>query len=129
MVFDANKFTVNYVQFYINETPVLPNAYTPNFENDDYVMSFVGLLRTLRLMNSPQPMCPIDYTQFAGANAVFGVDLSADMSNLSIPAQGSISVEVRFKNNLTETINGLVIAEYRSCVFIDKNGDVTQKDL
>ena len=129
MVFDGAKWGISYVQFYIDGIPTSFNAFTPNFDSEDYVMSYVGLLRALRLMNSPQPICPLTYRSFGGGNTIFGVDLSADMSNLAMPSKGSISVEVRFKNNITESLNGLVVAEYRSCIQIDKNGDVTQNDL
>ena len=129
MLFDAAKYQLNYVQFYIDGVPTSFNAFTPDFESGDYVMSYIGLLRALRLTNSPRPICPVTYESFGGPCAIFGTDLSADMSNLAMPSEGNISVEVRFKNNLKESLNGLVIAEYRSCVQIDKNGDVTQNDL
>ena len=128
-MFNGKSLNINYVQFFVDNVPTAFNAFTPDFEKEDYVMSYIGLLRALRLLGNPQAKCPVTYNSFAGPNTIFGVDLSADMSNLAMPSDGSISVEVRFKNNVTESLNGLVIAEFRSCVYIDKNANVTQKDL
>lgn len=125
MIFSAADYGVNFCQFYINDMPVLSRAYQPDFSNKDYVMSYFGMLRALRTVTN----CPVSYDNFGGTQAFFCFDLSPDQTNLMASAKGNLSVEVRFKRNLREAINGVLFGEFRSCVSIDKNHNVEQYDL
>ena len=129
--FPGAKYKINYVDFYVNEESVLPMPYQPDFANNDYCYSYLGFLKTLRLLNKSNPICPLDYDTFKNIFTVFGVDLSADASNLTIANDGNVnvSIQVRFKENLPTAATGLLIAEYRSCVYIDHNNNVVQRDM
>ena len=128
-LFPAAQCGISFVQFYINENPVLFPPYLPDFENGDAVESFTGLIKALRTFRTGQQYSGLGYRSFCGNLGIFGCDLSPDQSNLSPSGTGSISVEVHFKNATKEPLAGMLIAEYRSCVYIDKYRSVTQTAL
>lgn len=129
IVFSGSQYQISYVNFFVNDESVLSMPYKPDFKKKDYVMSYVGLLRAMRLLNSQKPIAPMDYDAFGETASIFGVDLTADASNLAPLGLGNVSVEVHFKNNLTESVNGVLVAEYRSCVYVDNYRNITQADL
>lgn len=128
-LFSGKDFKISHVNFYVNDETVLSRPYTPDFTNSDYVLSYLGLLRTLRQMNTANPIAPVSYYDYGNIMTVFGVDLTADETNLAPMGIGNVSIEVMFEEGLTVAAKGLVVAEYRTCMYIDKNRTVTERDL
>jgi len=60
---------------------------------------------------------------------ILGFDLTpdreADEEDISLPSQGNVSIEVRFKKPLPEPITCILYAEFRGHIEIDSSTNVT----
>ena len=128
MIFPSSHFGVNYVQFFVNTIGLLKRPYQPDFCRSESNRSYMGLLEAARVL-SHGGRIGITSEEFNMCYGLFGYDLTADGSNFSHMTEGNLSVEIRFRNNTTVSLSGIVIAEFPKMCRIDKNGDVYSNDL
>jgi hypothetical protein len=118
---------VNYVDFMVNEKSVLCQPYKPDYDNDQFLDVLQGFYQTLRILGKDAKRQMSNF-YFRGGYAIYGVDLSPDMSSYSPSQTGNFSVEVRFKEAPTEELEGILVGEFSHTVTIDKNGQVNMLD-
>ncbi len=123
VLFPAYNFKVSNIQFYVNERAVLPRPFLPKWKEGQYVYEYQHLLNVSGLSSGTDGSC-LDYEAFGQDYGVFAVKLKG-FEGLE---EGSVSVELRFDEPTTQAIACSMIPEFRSCVFLDTNGNVTQSD-
>lgn len=123
LLFQAYKYKVNYIQFFVNEKPVLSKPYTPNFETGEYVAEYNSLLRVLNLDQS-RTGCSMTYTNFGEDYGIFAVSFQEFRHLKDV----NLSLEVRFASGTTANLSGLFIPQYRSYLELDDCGGVSQFD-
>ena len=124
----AGKYNLNFVDFYVNQDSILTKPYTPDFDNGDYIESFLGLTKTLRALNSDQ-WFPLSCKEWGTDYSIFGADLTADKTNFNSTSEGTVSLQVQFKDVTTEAVSGILIGEFRSAIKIDKHNNVSVIDV
>ena len=56
---------------------------------------------------------------------IFVIRLAEDVSNFGLAREGNIGIVMHFATNTTETLNCIVLSEYRNVMEINKAGEVT----
>uniref|UniRef100_T1J0X3 Uncharacterized protein n=1 Tax=Strigamia maritima TaxID=126957 RepID=T1J0X3_STRMM len=101
---------------------------TPNFSGGSVAREFVQLYSAMNRADKEVGL-NISYTDYMyGGYTLFAFDLtqdgSASKSHFNLVKQGTLRVELRFKNALPETVSLLIFAEFQSLIKIDKNCNV-----
>lgn len=121
LVFNAAKYKINHVQFFVNEKPVLPTPYRPDFDSKEFTTEYAGLLQVLGLDRTKYESM-MTYELFGTVYGVFGVGFG----EFNEYENATLSLEVQFKEGTTETLSGLLIPEYNACLELDSNGNVSE---
>lgn len=126
--FKFSNYDLNYLCA-LNGSSSLPSkAYQPNFADDMYARSYLGLFLNLnRYHNSPN--INISYGEYKNGYALYAIDLTPDLaageSHSSINKTGNLAFDIKFNTALPETVTLVVYAEYRNLIEIDKSRGVT----
>lgn len=125
VVFPAFKYDVNYVQFFINERPVLVKPYRPDFKEGKTVPEYFMALEQLGLGLGKSTLSNgMSYTHFNQFYGVFAVDLTEFSEN----DQGALSIELRFGTATEKPISGLVLAQFQSYTKITSTDEISVED-
>ena len=125
MLFSSRKFDLSLVQLYIDDMRVLPTPLTPDWSRHHYATEYMTLLqnigadRDMRLGGG----C-IEFDQLAGDYGVFCLGVRG----VDGRETGSLSVELGFSKGTPRQICGFIMGEFRSCMILNKDGEVRQTD-
>lgn len=125
--FKFGHYNVNYISAYINGIQVNSRPFLPDFKKGLYAREYLGLFETLNQLTTDS-VIPLSKDEWSNGNTIFGFNLAPDLSDgymltghVNHSSQGTLRLEIRFAEALTETINVLVYCEYDSILHIDKN--------
>ena len=119
-------YNLDYLQCSINGEPIRSEAYQPDFENGIYDEEYLEFLRiTGNLNNNPQTT--VTPSKWRYGYTIFAFDASPDQSDdtdkngyLNLRQDGSLSLSMRFKQQLNETVNCIMFCEYDNQMSIDE---------
>jgi len=123
MIFPAHSFGVSEVQFYVDDRAVLAKPYKPKWSIDSYLQEYQSLLKVMDLDRGDGGSC-MKYETFGKDYGIFAVNLRGFEGR----DRGVVSVELRFEEGLKTSVAGLLIPEFRSCIMIDSDKNVSQND-
>jgi transposase-like protein len=120
-------FDLNYFQLYINGEPFMTKVFQPDFSKNKFIREYRWALDNIGIQHgdSTNGITPEDYKS---NSFVMAFDMSPDMCNGFHPhgsQQGTIDVQVAFKNVLPENIIVLFYAVKNEAIVIDEHGNVT----
>lgn len=123
-----NHHNANYVQFFRNGRPVTSRPIECDWAGKSYMPAYRSVLSMLGATNTNKEV-DLDYEAFGNNLSLWGVRLEAD--NFAASKQGSFGLEVRFKNraNSDKTLIGVLVCEFASCLWIDKNRECSVIDV
>lgn len=98
------------------------NPLEPKFEENNYIDCYWSLLRAMRQQASGFSL-DVGWEEFKQQSCLFAYDLAPDIGSPS--KSGSFSVETRFETSTTDTLIGLVIGEFKSCMLLNKHREVS----
>lgn len=119
-------FSMERVQCYVNGKSVAARPYEPDFENKNYVHSYLGLCDAIGGWR--QNYWPsVSYTDFANGCCFYAFRLEPETScdYINPPRTGNVSVEIKFKQAHGFSINAVLFAEFDSTIYINETGQVT----
>jgi len=127
----ANPFffqshTLNHLNVYINGEPIVGKDFKPNFETENYAREYAWFLDNSGIGTTGANGITKD--EFKSNTCFFPFDLSPDWCNsvyLHGYEEGSIDIDIGFKNPPTENIYCMMYASYDELITIDKNRNVT----
>ena len=128
--FNFQHFNLNRFNVIKNGQNVFPKAFTPDFENDDYMDLFRHLYDSVGFGIS-NFTCAITVEAFKKGRCILPVDLTPDRCNnfhLHPDEKGKIDVELGFKSAVTHNIYLLSYAVYNSGIKIEETGQVIRPD-
>ncbi len=123
VIFPAAKYKLCEVQFLVDERQVLPQPYRPEWTNKNFLYEYQSLLSVMNLDGSLVGSS-MDFNHFATDYGIF----AANLRGFEGKERGNVSVQLAFSTGLQSAAAGLMICEYRSCVILDQDKNVSQSD-
>ena len=121
---------LNHISLNVDGIMVPSIPYKPNFDNSTAVREFIGLYKALN-QDEGLPHINIKYSEFIINKTLFGFDLSKDgtlggeSGTLNLLQRGSIRLELRFTETLSEQMKIIVFSQFDNVITIDKDRNVS----
>lgn len=123
--FNYQHFNFNYLAFHLNGIQYPEKAFTPDFSRGHYIREYLSLFEATNQMDDS--CITFDRRAFATGSTMVGVNFAPDLSSgccasgyVSPIRYGSLRVQVRFKEALSETINMLVYLDFDDMIEINQ---------
>ena len=123
--FNFKHFNCNYICSYIDGVQVPSIPYTPDFNSGIYTREYLGLFESVNQLTTDSTIS-LSKSDWAKGNTVFGFNYAPDLANSCIQEghtspikRGSMGLQLKFSEALTETINVLIYLEYDNLIQID----------
>lgn len=125
--FNFQHFTLNKIALYREGVSVPGRPFTPDFENEKYLRSYLHTMRTLNFYNSDDTN-GITPKMFGNGYTIYAYDLTPEKDITAVHNQGIVSKNLRlelfFKDPLPQTINVLLFASYNSAIEVTQLRDI-----
>ena len=123
--FNFQHFKVNSIAMYLDGQQIPGKPITPDFENNLYTESYGKTMQATGTLNSsfgPN----ITYSDFKGGYAIFGYDLTPDLSTngTATKRNGKLEIEVKYKDDLSQLVSIVSYAENDNNIYIDRDRNV-----
>jgi hypothetical protein len=124
--FNFQDFGLSFIDVSVNGDKSSSVPIHVDFNADQYIQLYYNLFYALGITNDD---CGIEMTRsdFKGS-PLMAYNLRHVKDSFTLPRHGSVKIELKFKNGLTEAVTVLVYAEYQSILHIDKNKNIFYKD-
>ena len=122
--FNFQHMNANYLEVTVDGQPVPNRPLKPNFEEKNYVASYLSLLDSD--LNRKKGII-IRMGDYPGGYALYLFDIQSFLSGkiMSSPMKGHLRLSLRYAKALAETINVIVYAKFPEIVRIDQSRNVT----
>ena len=107
---------------YLDGNQIPSKPYTPDFDNNNDIRSYISLFTGTGQMNTNEGN-HISRKAYGEGYSLFAFNLSPDSHSadaFQLIKQGSLRLEMHFKNSLSTTINVVVYAEFDNIIEVDK---------
>ena len=125
--FNFQHFDLNKIALYRDGVSIPGRPFTPDFDNGQFVRSYMNTIRTLGYYNTDDSN-GLTMNMFANGYTIYAYDLTPEKDITATYSQGIVSKNLRlelfFKTPLPKTINVLLFATYNSLVEVTKLRDV-----
>ena len=124
--FKFDHFNADFLALYLDGSQVPCKPLQPDFDNNLYTRSYVSLFTGTGLLTQDRGN-QISWDDFANGYTLFAFDLTPDLSDgghFNVIKQGNLRLELHFKEQLAQTVNAIVYAEFDNVIEIDKARNV-----
>jgi hypothetical protein len=129
--FDTNPYnfennSINYIALRVNGALVPTDPYEPNFDDNLFVREYRSFFDNLGIHHDDAGNF-ISAKYYKNGCTLFAFDLTPDRCNgfhFHPTATGTIDLEVKLKNTLTDTVTIMAFATYNAIISIDKDFNV-----
>ena len=127
--FNFGNHFLNYLALYVDGVQVPSKALQPNFKTCKYVEAYHTLFSGtgIHFLNQGNSISRNDYPH---GYCLYVFDLTPDLAansdtHFNLIKHGSVRIELRFEETLTETLNCIIYTEYDSVLEIDQSRQVS----
>ena len=120
--FNFKHNNINFLALYLDGNQIPSKPYTPDFDNNNDIRSYISLFTGTGQMNTNEGN-HISRKAYGEGYSLFAFNLSPDShsaDDFQLIKQGSLRLEMHFKNSLSTTINVVVYAEFDNIIEVDK---------
>lgn len=125
--FNFTHFGLNYLSLFVDSKQIPSKALTPDVDNLDYLESYHTLFSGtgIHFHDTGNDISRIDYPDGYFFH-VFDLtnDMSASENFWNLQRQGTVRLELRFKQPLAHPINCVILSEFHNLVEIDRHRNV-----
>ncbi|KAJ6642627.1 hypothetical protein Bhyg_07580 [Pseudolycoriella hygida] len=126
--FNFQHFDYSYLAFYLDSTPVPSKPFLCDFPNNQFIRAYNSLFEGCNI-NHADIGNSISRDSYAKGYALVVVDFTPDLcassaDHISQPRTGSLRIEVRFNNALTNSVTAVIFSEFSGNIDIDKNRNI-----
>ncbi len=120
--FNFQHFKVCSIALYLDGQQIPGKPITPDFEQNLYTQSYLKTIQATGTLNTsfgPN----ITYKDFRGGFAIFGYDLTPDLSTSDTANKrtGILQIEVRYKDTLEQQLSTISYGEFDNIIYIDRD--------
>jgi len=125
--FNFTHFRLNYLSLYVDSKQIPSKPLTPDFDNHEYIEAYHTLFSGtgIHFRDEGNDISRADYPD---GYCFFVFDLTSDMSAnegyWNLQRQGTVRLEVRFKEPLAAPINCVILSEFNNLIEIDRHRNV-----
>ena len=125
--FHFKHHKLNHLALYLDGQQVASKALTPNFANNINVRSYCQLfIGTGKYFNDEDN--DLTRSNYVNGHTLFAFDMTPDLSGdsdvFNLVKQGNLRVELSFAEELQNSVNLVVYAEFNNIIEIDRNRNV-----
>lgn len=125
--FNFQHFNLNYLSLSVDGVPVVGKAITPQYP-DNYIEAYHTLFSGTGIHFSNEGNC-ISRDSYLKGHCLYVFDLTPDLSansntHWNLIKQGTVRLDLRFDQVLTESVNCLVYSEYHNILEVDSNRQI-----
>jgi hypothetical protein len=124
--FNFQHFAMSELAVYLDGQQHGIKPLSQNFENNQYVTSFMSLFNGTGKENRDEGN-DIDRSDFANGYALYAFDLSPDLcegDHFNLARQGTVRLDMKFAAALPHTVTVVAYAEFENLIEIDRNRNV-----
>jgi hypothetical protein len=125
--FKFENFDLNYLSVFIDSVQIPSKPFTPDFANGNFIREYNSLFSGSGIHFSDNGN-DISKHEYANGFTLFCFDTTPDLSsnntNWNVQKNGTLRIELRFANPLTESITIIVFSEFDSLIEIDRNRQI-----
>ncbi|KAF8790009.1 hypothetical protein HNY73_005097 [Argiope bruennichi] len=125
--FNFSHYSLSYLSISDGNKMYPAKPYNPDFASDSYARSYLSLFTNLNRYHNFQNI-NINYIEYKNGYALHAIDLTPDFasneSHTSVNESGNISIDLKFKEALSETVSLVVYSEFRNTIEIDRSRSV-----
>lgn len=125
--FNFQHFNLNHLSLMVDGRPYPTQPLAPDFKNKQYLEAYNTLFSGTGLHWKDEGNS-ISFEDYIHGYVLYAFDLSPDLSanepHWNLQKQGTIRLDVKFGEPLTDPINCIVYAEFQNLIEIDKNRNV-----
>jgi len=135
---DRHKNPFNFQDFGIQSLVLRKNGMsvpfdrmTFDFDNNEYIKGYFGLLKTCDMWNDESTNNGISMSMYKHGHTLFGFNLSPDSSlgeNLNLITEGHLSFDLRLKAGHTSSITIICYLEYDTMMEITANREIINNE-
>ena len=123
LIFNHHK--INYIALYIDGQQTPGKPIQPDFPGKKYTTSFMKTIEATGTLNSafgPN----LTYSEFGNGYALFGYDLTPDLTKGETVTKrsGKLEMELKYKDILSSQLTLITYAEFDNIIYIDKDRHV-----
>ena len=115
-------FNLNHIQAYVDGTAVPASAFEPRWDgNKRSGRSYLGLMAAIGAWRYPHgPSITLD--EYHGGNALFAFQLAPETNYCykNAVVSGSVTLEMKFGQQLSESVNCIILAESDSNLYVNE---------
>lgn len=125
--FNFSHYKLSHICAQLGGRMIPSNAYQPNFDDNLYVRCYLAMFTDLNRFHNASNI-NINYADYKEGYCLYVIDLTPDLasneSHVSVNKTGSLTIDIKFKSALDETLTLIAYADYRNCIEIDKSRGV-----
>lgn len=124
--FNFEHFNLEAINLTVDGQQVMGKPLTLNFGVNDYIEGFATLFTGTAMMNEDSGNC-INRTSYRAGYTLFAFDLTPDMEEtglVQLIKQSVVSLDLKFRTALAQTVNCIVYAEFENLIEIDERRNV-----
>ena len=126
--YNFQHYKLNYASLNLNNEPFHNmKPLTPDFEKDEYIRAYYSLFSGTGIHHDNESLS-ITKEMFKSGYMVLIYDTTPDLCNgehIHPRKQGTLNLELRWKEALPDTINVLIYASFQNSISISNTGEVT----
>ncbi len=124
--FNFKNFKLNELMVYLDGQQHAIKPLSMNYAGGQYVSAFMSLFSGTGKANGDEGN-GIDRADFANGYALYAFDLTPDLSDgdhFNLTRQGSVRVDMKFAESLSNTVTVVAYAEFENIIEIDRSRNV-----
>ena len=124
------SYNVESIATFVNGIMVPTRPYTPNFQDKQYVDSYIALLNSVGAWRSDHIPDGLSYEDFGTGAAIYSFSIMPETNTscdfVNRLQTGNISLEVKFSEAVpAHSLNAIIYSEYDNNIFINESRQVT----
>lgn len=129
--FEFNHFNLDFLSLYIDGKQIPSKPLQPDYANGNYVQSYFTLFSGTGIAHADDGNC-ISRDDYPKGYCLYAFDLTADLSascpHWCVKKHGSVRFDFSFSKALTDTVNCVIYAEYKSIFEVDKYRNIISEN-
>ena len=125
--YNFQPFNLTYACVYKNGVQIPSKPFTPDFTNGCYAREYLTLFQGTGIHFTDQGL-GVAYKDYKSGNTLLVFDFSGDLSDCDaykLISKGSIRLELKFSEPLTQSLNVVVMGEWDFCLIISRDRSVS----
>lgn len=124
--FNFQHYELEHLLFYVDGKPIPQKPFSPNYQTHQYLREYHALYEAFGVDFENRGL-GFSRNEFATGYNIYSIDTTPDpgaKNSISLPRNGTIRIEVKFRQALQETVDLVFMSAYDSFIEFDEHNNV-----